>query len=672
MASRTHRALWIAAFIVGVISCASAADPLRLEVDQVFNGQTVMQGVVPVYADLENSGPDTHGVLRVTSEGGDVDYPVDLPRGAHKRLITYPNVYYGQIHFSLDTDKGHVERDLPLRGANEQGNSVLLISDTSGELAFIRSAAPKNESSDTPDRNQAVHLLDCYSKPGLGPTRPVGYSGISAIILGAGAERLSDEEVQAIKLWVLTGGTLVFVGGVSSPILADRRWTDMLPARDFHGAELSHSPKLSKLGGEEAHDLSVTTGTLVKGATGVRERSILVWAELPRGLGKTVFLSFNPFEAPLNKWLGRRQMLEKFLGTTEGVITGMFLTNFAANQGVQGFPGGSTYYSVRTTASSTGTTTYTYTTKSGGTTSTITSSVPLVAPAFSAPLSIRDDPFSMTLPSTGRIFFILLGYFIVVVPINFLVLKKLKRGELAWFTAPVVSLAFAGILFQSASSLYGAKMSTVTKGVIVGQEGNPEGVFIGNTEMFIPHGGSYDLKLSGVDTLGAVSNQQGFGGYSEDEDDREMGPIDLGEIKVPALQANNLSFKRITYRQRVPISEWLHISLESNEDNTARCEVANTGPYTLRSSEIVFGKTKEPIGELAPGQRKVVNISFKIANAPADSNTQDLTMFTAHKDRAALTGTLDGFRPGPQLGTDVPGRSAVKVALFSEWKGGRH
>jgi len=286
--------------------------------------------------------------------------------------------------------------------------------------------------------------------------------------------------------------------------------------------------------------------------------------------------------------------------------------------------------------------------------------------------AIEDDPFSMTLPPSERIFFILAAYFVAVVPLNFLVLKKLKRGELAWFTAPVISLGFAGVLFTSAGSLYSAKMSTVSNGIVVGQEGDPEGVFLGNTQMFIPRAGSYDLKLKNVDTLGAVqANEFGrMSGYTPYEDgSRDFEPVDTGEIGVPDLVANNLTFRRITYRQRVPIGSWLHLKLRPEHENVARCEVTNSGPYTIHNASLAVGSQLIQIGDVFPGKHIEMPVKFEVATMTEGLASDDVRIFTLNKSRVALTGQIDGFVPGPQIGASIPGRSRITLAMFSAWEG---
>jgi len=267
---------------------------------------------------------------------------------------------------------------------------------------------------------------------------------------------------------------------------------------------------------------------------------------------------------------------------------------------------------------------------------------------------------------------VLAAYFVCVVPINFLVLRKLKRGELAWITAPIISLAFAGMLFRSAGSLYKAGMSTVTSGVVVAQDGSPEAMFIGGTQMFVPRAGSYDLKLKNVDSLGFVPDQEPWrgGGMRSGDDSASFASIDDGEIEVPGMSTNNLTFRRLTYRQRVPISSWFHVQLSPAGETTARCEVTNSSSFTLRNAQIDVGANSLPIGDLPPGKKLAMTVSLARDGGTPANDQSDIHMFTLNKSRVALTGQLDGFRPGPQIGESIPGRSEIDFAMFSSWEGG--
>jgi len=628
------------ALLVGPIGLAVAADPFQIGISPVFQGDLPLNEIVPLQVIIQNTGPDARGALRIASNSDEVSYPIELPRGANKRITVYPNIEYGDLTINLDTDQGDIHRNYAVPGNRSEGMHVLLLSDVPGELAFIRdlkdaSSTGSSIAGGPPGSQSVLSLLDCYAKPEDAPNRSVGYDGISSIILGTGSERLTDDVVEAIKVWLTSGRSLVFIGGASAPILADPRWAGLLPARNFHVASLNGSQVLSGLGGMAAPPVSITTGSLVEGASGRLEDGLLITADRPFGLGKVTYCSFNPFESPLNKWDGRRPVMTKLLRVTENLAADKFLASYDSDRPAN----------------------------------TTTSTIPVSSASVVGSYSILQDPFSTKLPPVGKMFTILVCYFIAVVPINFLVLKKLKRGELAWFTAPIISLGFAGVLFTAAGSLYHARMSTVSNGIIFAQEGNHNGVFAGTSQMFIPRGGTYDLKLSGIDSLQAESTDE----YSYDRrrESSNFEAVDVGEWKVPNLVADNLSFRRISYRQLIPVSSWFHVLLKPTSSRAARCEVSNVGPYMLKDVSLVVGSNSISIGNLGPGDRHALDVAFNPRDTVNDLAVNDVRVFTLRKERAVLTGSLIGFRPGPQLGDEIHERSSVKMFLFSDWEARR-
>jgi hypothetical protein len=276
------------------------------------------------------------------------------------------------------------------------------------------------------------------------------------------------------------------------------------------------------------------------------------------------------------------------------------------------------------------------------------------------------DPFSIKLPDAGFIFTVLAIYFCAVIPANFLILRKLKRGELAWFTAPVLSLIFAAEFFTRASSLYSASLSTATQGIIIAQQGDPNGMFVGRSQMFIPHSGTYDLKLAGVDSLD-VENPDLYR-FNRRAIDPNLNAVDVGEIRAPHMPADNLAFREMSYRQFVPEAQLF--SIEVTKDR--QCTVRNTSPYRLYGSQIIVGGRYIDLGALIPGGSRTVPLSaaLKIHSGPNQGTVDPMSFgfedFTARGGNVALVGTLKGYRPGPQLGTTVENRTDVRLALVAK------
>jgi hypothetical protein len=636
-------ALVLTSLLSGALSGAAfGADALSMEIDPAFEGYTPSYGTLPVAVLLRNTGADARGVVRVSGENFQMDYPIELPRGTRKRLLTYPSVDYSGLRYMLLTDRGTVLKSFaPNAPTSDASQTVLLIDDASGVLSFLRGAKtgriPRGDYSSSDSQGS---VQDAYTTPDNAPTRAVAYANLSAIVLGTGSERLSTEAVDALKLFTLSGGTLVFVGGASSAVLGDPRWKEVLPVHDLHVSTIEHSRVLQTLGEGTPPPVSVTSGTPVSGAEIRKDGSTLMTAERGFGIGKVVFLAFNPLEPPLSKWDGRRNTMSKTMRLIDSIRTTNFLNQFHPNPNeYPTMPGGAVMIS-----SPTG-----YHSMSG-----ISSGLP----------SASSDPFSTKLPPTERVFLLLGAYFVVVVPLNFLVLRKLKRGELAWVTAPIISLGFASAFFASAQGLYSAKMSTASQGILLAQQGLDEGLFVGQSQLFIPRSGTYDLKVQGLDSLGVMpASQMYYYGGNNDQSSADLNPVDVGEIKIPEMQASNLAFKRVEYRQKVPIGKWFSISVNRTSANKGTCTIRNDSAYELGSATLYAGDAQYHLDKIAAGQSKTVPYDATYVADQGVSPSSDFTQFLARNREFAVVGLLNGYRPGPQLGTQVDSRTSVKLAF---------
>lgn len=611
------------------VTAAHAADSLSVDLTPTFEGYETSQGPMPLTVDLDNTGPDAVGTLHLGSGSFQMDYPVELPRGSHKRFIAYPNVDWGGVSATLDTNKGRATRQYaPATTGDPSRQVLLLVGDAPGQMTALRQIPEAN----LKQRN-AVLLQDAYCKPDSAPPRAAGYAGVGAVMLGPGSERLGDDAVQALKLWTLTGGTLVFIGGASSPTLNDPRWADVIPLRNTHSRTLATSSLIGHLGGQVLPGpVSVAAGTPVRGASVQYEQGVPMVVEESVGLGRAIALAFNPLEPPIDHWDGLRNLVERTVKPQEIYRGRMVLAAYARDvaQPSSGY----------VTMSGPG----------GG-------AVP-VYESFS-------DPFSMKLPPASRIATLLGAYFVVVVPLNFLILRKLRRGELAWFTAPIISLGFAGVLFTSAQSLYSAKMSTLTQGLLVAKQGVDEGMFVGDSEMFVPRGGTYDLGLKNVDAVGRMSPNPYGGGYVSTDDSSTLGAIDEGDqVAVPAMPANNLAFREIAFRQRVPAGRWFSIDVRPDGEKL-KCTVRNESPYPLLGAKLMLGASEQPIGTLDPGASQTVVGEIERA-LPGREAPNDLSGITGHYGGVALEGNLGYFRPGPQIGNPVNVLNGVRIAFFAK------
>jgi hypothetical protein len=617
----------IVVFMVLATVLAWADDPLRMDLSPTFQGTDPNTSVVTVT--LENDGPDAKGVLSVQGEGGPVQYPVELPQGARKRIFTFPTVLFGDIEFTLLTNRGNIRRKMPSELTESSYGSVAYIGDESGGLAFLRKVTVKK---------QTVQIRDAYVKPEDAPERPSAYSQFNSVMLGAGAERMTNQTVTALRDYILAGGSVVFFGGASAPVLEDPRWQDLLPGRGWKPVSLPAGTRLPNATGVAVPAVFTVLrpDEFAAGTVVTRSGGEIVSSSRGFGAGQVVVLGYSPVEPPLNTWGDRIVTVNAFARSVtfrraQAVIRSFSRTAMDDEAVPVGFtPAGST------------TTTW----------------------SFAGRSRESADPFSTKLPDTNSVFGILLVYFVLVVPVSFLLLKRLKRGELAWITAPVLALAFAGLLFKSAESLYSAALSTATQGALVTQEGDPNGVFVGNSQIFFPRGGVYDLKLQDVDRLSPVSRDDyAYSGYpgSNEKSLAGFNLVDVGTVIAPRVEASNLAFREMSYVQRFPAVEWFQFEVVDRK----HLKVSNLSTHAF-SGDLTNGPYRSKGFTLAPGESKSVPIATGPVVETKDLGGSDTRWLTRSNGRIALSGIVEGFRPGPQIGKEVARRSEIYVIAFAK------
>jgi hypothetical protein len=583
-----------------------------------FDGLEPMFGrTAPYVVDLDNQGRDAVGYLRVQAGAYQMDYPVDLPQGAKKRwTVNVPSAIYGdQPKFILSTNREGYTISPPYEP--RMGPEAVIagaITDTTGDLSFLQVTQGS-------DREYA----GVYCKPEDAPDRSFGYATLNALVLGTGSERLPDESVRAIQQWVVAGGTLIFLGGASSPVLADPRWSAFLPVKD----PVAKTMSASQLPGGGAADLGSITamiGTAVQGATASRNDFVI---RKPMGIGYSVYLAVNPFESPLNRWERRGALFRELLDAK-------YVGNVAGFHAVAGLTQNNDPYSGYARAYS----------------------------PYGVEPSDDGNPFRTSLPTTGTILMILIGYLVVVVPLNFLLLKKLGKGEFAWFSAPVLSLAFSGVFFYTARELYSAQLSTSTKGLLVIAEEAKEGTAVGHTQMFFPRGGNYDLGFENVDAIWLEEQYYGYDGLRP-QTMEDMKPVDVGQVRIASMGTPNLAFREIYSRQFSNTEGWLKFEPQGS---SLRMKVTNSSPHKMSGIKVYNGELAFAAKDLEAGESTVVDLKVGGAQPARETVEAKASQLVRFGGNYVVTGFVNGYRIGPQIGAEVATESGITLVCSSNDK----
>lgn len=588
--------------IVTLVATIAHADPddLDFQVQPLFEGPTLPQTVQPLLVTLGNQGPGARGVVTIRKDGFVMRYPVDLPQGTTKQFIAYTaSSEYSMTptQYLLETDQGSL-RIQRQPSYDPTGMLALTVSDVAGVASAFRV-----------ENGYRNSVTDAYGKPGRLPDRVAGYSGCASILLGEGAERMSDAEVGAIQDYVLLGGSVVMFGGASTPLFADPRWRDWVPIEPGRPKTIvAKGP--GPLGLVPSGSFTLTPGSLRPGAiTMHRYANENLVVKRTVGKGRVIFIAVNMLESPARSWEGTDSFVAGLNVTGEGQLLSSMGQHWDDP--------------------------YTY---------------PSAAPYSTSSLSA--DPFQAKLPDTGVIIGILVIYFILVVPINLLALRRMGRGELAWITSPIISLVFAGVFFRFAAGLYAAEMSAAVNGTWVVDELAPRGQFVGKAQLFFPRGGTYDLQFEGV---GHIAES---GGYDYRRGGRlynDLRAVDDGQIRVPSLAARNLSFHEFSFQQVMPGGKMFSISTKART-------LTYSGDIALREVRVVTSDGAIKVGDLTSG----ATIQLKqLAPSPAD----DAVMKRLAPGQFAVIGHATNFRPGPKIGQTVDAYELTKLEAYGTLEG---
>lgn len=613
------------------LASAQGLGKLEISVEPLFLDQPSSQETVPALITVTNEGPDTRGFILIRASGATITTPIDLPKGAEKAVIAYvPSNDSQPVPITLETGAGSASAEFRVDGS-ESIPQVLIVTDTPGIGTFLRKRPPMG----TPRVRRWEMLYDTYASPDRLPDRVVGYSPVAAVVLADGYERITDQAAETLKLYVLTGGTLVFVGGTRGSVAERAPWNEILPVsqlevQNVNGSQVKFSSK-----GISVTDrtVSLSLGRLHPHAKKTLETAYPLVTTRAHGAGRVVHLAFNPFDVPLSRLDERRDLFTTMIPANES--TGRALTNLMYIESPDNY--GASYGGPYGGTPPAGTTT-------------------------------KSDPFSASMPPTSTILTILFAYFLIVGPLNLIVLKKMNRGELAWITGPALSLIFAAIFFQYAGNLYGAGLSRQTTAVVLAQSGVPSAYAVGQSQVFFPSGGRFDLKLpEGAEKIWTQTRDYDFGSRTP-----AIPVVDVGQLAVPSMPVSNLSFQHFSYRQRVTSTARIETELSISKPGAAlvaRGWVHNMGPQRLEKSQLVVRGSVFQLGKLEPGQRLSVeatgqDISTSRGFDGIGSYLAALSRERWHQDQVAVIGDVVDIDSGPQIGKSTE-RSKTQLVVFT-------
>jgi len=546
----TLAALVIAAAGFGAGS-AVAADPLTMTARALLDGHARLGTWMAIQVDLENAGQPVSGELRLTGGvQGQTRFgtPVDLPTGSRKRYTLYaqPPAFGDHLEVAVvAAGKPVATRQVAFVAADPTQLLVGVVAERPdriiGELGVLT----------TP--NTAPPAIVALTIDSL-PERGEALNAIDRLVWqDVDASDLSPAQLGALRGWVAQGGRLVIVGGTGGPGLLSAFPDELLPYRPGATVDLPASA-LGALLGElpsTATDLTALGGPAGAGRTLAAVGDRVVAAELTFGNGSVTILGFDPTTTWIADSKADAAIWRRVLPARSGsaVVT------------------------------------------SGTDDSQLVNAVSSLSAA--------------ALPPIGGLFALLVAYIVLIGPVNYLVLRRLGRRELAWLTMPALIGVFAVAAYVFGASLRGTDILVNEVALVRGAPGTDAGqgqVYLG---VFSPGRGTYQLEIPGGALLTAPMSQE-MGGMPG------AGSLDVLQGDPARVRDLAVGFSSIrTIRADTPLpAPNLAIDLRL-EDRHLKGTVTNHSSSTVEGVAVVLGASVAKLGDLGPGASATVDVEAR-------------------------------------------------------------
>lgn len=634
----TIRILRMVAAAILLLAAAVRADAqdLVVNVSEEYGGYYRPNDWYPVVVSIQNQSgrpgdrdSDFRGRLSIESDSngereGAYDFvrDVEVPSGSVLRFTAYAKVREKpatQPTVVLRAASGKLIQTTPLNIQALSSTQLLMVtvSDEARNYYFPRHPAPV--------ANRP--LQRAFVSPRNLPEHWAAYDPIDILVFpGWPDTRIVDRNVQALKDWVTMGGTLVFLGGSKSVTYQNPTADAILPVTTGASRRCRIDGRMGRIvpaaDGEEISpqdtvlisDAKAKPGTeiLLDGSGGAGEPIPLIVRE-QHGRGQILFVAAD-LEAASPALAG--MMAPYWLGTMPLNNVADWRYSFAEQLGKD---------------------------------------VTVVTGRAARP------------PNVVLIILICVMYTLAVGPVNFYVLSKMGRIQLAWLTVPAIVFVFSGLIYAFGTLTKGG--STVARELTVLSGFQGESVFEerGSLSVFVPSADDFEFRPKDraqtvadndrwhehADVLGELDLQMAdtsagagfvFGTSNPAIESTDDGPFVRSwplrtfdtarmEIRGPrelpgAIDAN------VVYRStRVPESVWLE------------GEIANNTGLDFHESALVMGGRARGLGKFDSGDVKKLAAGtpwFPRANSGAGGQAPMM--------QDALTYELDDALPGLDVG----------------------
>lgn len=593
--------LLLAAFPMPVL----AASSVSIEARPLLGGRYEVGGWAAVAVSLVNEGEPTEGYLEADGEDSVVRRFVEMPAGARKEVTLYvaPEAFQRRITVRYEEPNGTVEATVEVRVFEQTGDQVAIVGDGAGTLR------PQLPTATGPGSPEPISIGVADLPDRLEPLR-----GLSGIVWAGDSSALTEDQRRSLASWVAEGGQLVVVGGPDWQARTDA-FADLLPLESLTAVDGVALASLADwAGGSEP---PVATATVSSGTLRPDARQLVL-----DGQGNTL-VSMRDVGAGRVILLGPDLASEPFRGWTDGpALWGRLIPSNALWE--QYFGSGMP---------------------------------PREEMANSMSQALGNLP-SLEVPPVELLLLVVVAYILLIGPVNYLVLRRLDRRELAWVTAPVLVVLFSATSYGIGSAMKGSSVIinqvAVIRASTAGTAANVE-TYAG---VFSPDRATYDVRVD-ADALLGLLNTSNFQPTPQNRADvvvEQGDPARMRELAVGVFGFESVRADAVTEHAAALAIEWER----DGEDLVG--VVTNVGDEPLEDVAYISRSGGEMVGDLAPGEAgrfEVTGSNFNASSAsdqvygfggfdPANPDQREIAA------RRSIIDALVGYGSFMPPGTDLP------------------
>ncbi len=512
---------------------------------------------------LHNDGGDLAAEVRAEVEGstGQVLYavPVQLPAGARKEVTVYvlPSSFARSIKVRLlDGDVVLAESSVPISTYPQRDYLIGAVAGDAGALVLLKGLTLSARDrtvlvplalADLPERAEALRSLDCLLLSGVDTTGMTAAQG------------------KALDTWLRAGGRLLLGGGAG----ADRTLAGLPESLQVQPGDIEELPLLDALAAFAGEPIRVPGPFVAAWPAEFGGRALIRQGEQPLlvqravGEGWLSYLALDPAGSPFDAWAGVLPFWQRLLEPGSALPT-----NAPVDIPLRAIEAEMMGYALQ--------------------------NVPAVQP-----------------PSIIWLAVLLGAYIVLVGPVNYFLLRRLRRLAWAWVTIPLLTLVFSVGGIALGYQMRGNDVLISQISILPVSRGGGPILARSYVGVFSPTSGRYNLRLDGEALVSPIGLDPWMWSGPSPAVYSPLYVLEGSPTRVGGLDISQWAMRSFQAETVVNVEAFgFEVDLDSVGDQ-ARGTLRNGLDRPLEDVLLFSGARYARLGDLDPGEERAFEVDLQ-------------------------------------------------------------